>query len=270
MSSFPNFPGKHDHEAFFSPQDFLAYLDQLGAVPSFVVPEGVIFCFQPSLLRHIEQQHDIAPVPLFGGTFSLLPGVDHRVGVCGGFGIGAPGVTTLLEELIAIGVQRFVSVGTAGALARELRVADIVVCDRAIRDEGISHHYLAPARYAHASLALTDRLENTLRAAGRRSVGGASWTIDTPYRETVAEARHYQAEGVVTVEMEAAALFAVAEYRGVELAAAFAISDSLADLVWNPQFRASETEASLTVVFDAAVQALLDHAPRPRDDEISS
>jgi len=32
---------------------------------------------------------------------------------------------------------------------------------------------------------------------------GTSWTIDAPYRETVAEAKKYQKEGVTTVEMEA-------------------------------------------------------------------
>lgn len=42
----------------------------------------------------------------------------------------------------------------------------------------------------------------------------------------------------MTVEMEAAALFAVARYRGVDMAAALVISDSLAELVWNPQFEA--------------------------------
>jgi uridine phosphorylase len=269
-SSFPNFPRKHEQEAFFSPRDYLDYLRHLGVVPDFIVPDGVIFCFQNALLRHIEQQHDVESVSLFAGRFYLLPGLDHRIAVSGGFGIGAPIVTTILEELIAIGVQRFISVGTAGALAKELRIGDVVVCERAIRDEGVSHHYLAPARYAHASPSLTNQLESALRQVGMQPVRGASWTIDTPYRESVAEARHYQAEGVLTVEMEAAALFAVAEYRGVELTAAFAISDSLAELVWNPQFRASETQGSLTRVFGAAVEALLESAPRLQNEEASS
>jgi uridine phosphorylase len=50
--------------------------------------------------------------------------------------------------------------------------------------------------------------------------------MDAPYRETVEEVRYYQGEGVLTAEMEAAALFAVAKARGVELACAFVISDS--------------------------------------------
>jgi uridine phosphorylase len=259
--SFPNFPGKHEHDAFFSPEEYLAYLRQLGEVPDFALPEGAIFCFQNSLLRHIRQTYAVEPVTFFSGEFYLLPELDRRVAVSGGFGIGAPIVITILEELVALGVRRFVSIGTAGALAKSLGIGDIVICDRAIRDEGVSHHYLAPARYAHASLALTDRLEVAVRGLGVTPARGASWTIDTPYRETVAEARHYQAEGVLTVEMEAAALFAVAAYRGVEMAAAFTITDSLAEMVWNPQFHASDTKASLITLFTAAAQALLADDP---------
>jgi purine-nucleoside phosphorylase len=85
---------------------------------------------------------------------------------------------------------------------------------------------------------------------------GPTWTIDTPYRETVAEARHYQQAGVMTVEMEAAAVFAVAAYRGVAAAAAFAISDSLADLVWDPQFASPDLAPSLLRLYQAAVAAL--------------
>jgi purine-nucleoside phosphorylase len=255
--TFPNFPGKHAHDAFFSPQDFLAYLQREGRFPDFPVPQGVIFCFQHALLRHVRQTYAIEPVDLFAGQFYMVPGESGGIGLSGGFGIGAPAVVTILEELIALGARRFVSVGTAGALAKELRIGDVVICERAVRDEGVSHHYLAPARYATASPALTARLEEAVRAAGLAPVRGTSWTIDTPYRETVAEARHYQAEGVLTVEMEAAALFAVADYRGVDLAAAFVISDSLAELVWDPQFGAGATLSGLVALFDAAREALL-------------
>ena len=97
--TFPNFPGKHAHDAFFSPQDYLAYIRELGRVPDFTIPEGVIFCFQSSLLRHIEGHYAVEPVSMFAGRFYLLPGVDRRVAVSGGFGIGAPAVTTILENL---------------------------------------------------------------------------------------------------------------------------------------------------------------------------
>jgi hypothetical protein len=53
--------------------------------------------------------------------------------------------------------------------------------------------------------------------------------------------------------MEAAALFAVAEVRGLRLASAFVISDSLAELTWNPSFRNPAVRAGLTGLYQAAV-----------------
>jgi len=58
------------------------------------------------------------------------------------------------------------------------------------------------------------------------------------------------------VEMEAAALFAVAEVRGLRLASAFVISDSLAELVWNPRFHDPAVQAGLVGLYQAAVAAL--------------
>ena len=141
-----------------------------------------------------------------------------------------------MESLAAIGVRRFVGLGTAGALRRGLDTGDVVVCDRAVRDEGVSHHYLPPARFADAAPDLTTRLHDAFAAAGLAPTIGSAWTIDAPFRETVLEARHYADEGVAVVEMEAAALFAVGAVRGVDVASAFAISDSLADGEWVPQF----------------------------------
>jgi uridine phosphorylase len=61
---------------------------------------------------------------------------------------------------------------------------------------------------------------------------------------------------VLCVEMEAAALFAVAEVRGLRLASAFVISDSLADLVWSPRFHDPAVQAGLSGLYLAAVTAL--------------
>ena len=56
--------------------------------------------------------------------------------------------------------------------------------------------------------------------------------------------------------VEAAALFAVAQVRGLQLASAFVISDSLADLVWVPRFHEPQVQAGLTGLYQAALTAL--------------
>jgi uridine phosphorylase len=165
-------------------------------------------------------------------------------------------VAILLEQLIAFGVKEFLSVGIAGSLQKELRVGSIVICDKAIRDEGVSHHYLEASKYSYASKSLTKKIEVALTRFNLDYAVGTTWTIDTPYRETIAEVKQYQKEGVLTVDMEASAIFAVAEYRGVEAGSIFTISDYLAELEWEPKFHL--TKDHLETLFQVAKEVLLD------------
>jgi uridine phosphorylase len=257
-AGYPNFAGKHAEEAIFTPADFAAYLRRVGAIDSHAPPDGVVLCYQSSLYRHVLRSEGLTPPTRRGALqgLLLLPSTAGRIGLLGQFGIGAPAAAAALEELAAAGTPAFVSVGTAGSLQQDLTVGDLVLCRAAIRDEGVSHHYLPPAKLATAPAAMSAALAAAIGEGGARFRTGTSWTIDTPYRETVAEARRYQGEGVLCVEMEAAALFAVAQVRGLQVASAFVISDSLADLVWNPQFHGQEVETGLITLYRAAVRAL--------------
>lgn len=254
--SFPNFKNKHGSEALFSPKDFLRYQKEKEKYDKFDPPTGVIFCYSRRLLEYVIENHKVRRVRRFLGDMYLLGETKNKIALVGNFGIGAPAVTTLLEELVAFGVKRFISIGTAGALQTNLRVGNLVVCEKAIRDEGTSHHYLKPSKYAYASKAMTRRIKNALDALGQKYVVGSSWTIDAIYRETVAEAKKYQKEGVSTVEMEASALFAVAKFKGVEMGAIFTISDSLAGIKWSPQFQSRRTKSGLETLYRTAITAL--------------
>jgi len=66
---------------------------------------------------------------------------------------------------------------------------------------------------------------------------------------------------IASTEGALAALFAVAEVRDLQVSAAFTISDSLADLVWNPQFHGAEVQAGLITLYGAAVSALQAASP---------
>lgn len=252
---YPNFPDKHAEMALFTPEAAVAHF--VREPPPLPFPDAVILCYQSSLLAHILEQHQTTS--LARGTYRHLHWLqerENRVAVAGGFGVGAPAVILVLEALIVQGVRRFLSIGTAGSLQRDVAIGSIVVCDRAIRDEGTSHHYLPPEKFAHASPAMTKRLKEALDATGTPYKAGESWTTDAPYRETIPEVQHYQEEGVLTVEMEAAALFAVSAYRGVEMGSLLTISDSLADLTWDPQFRSETTQVGLETLYSVALKVL--------------
>ncbi|WP_287583568.1 nucleoside phosphorylase [Candidatus Borrarchaeum sp.] len=254
--SFPNLKNKHKEAALLTPQKYLDYLKKRGKYPDYKPPKGVILLFQKELLEYIIKNHEIVKVRGFHGDFYLLKETDNRIGVLGNFGWGAPVVVILLEQLIAFGVKEFISVGIAGSLQKDLRVGNIIICDKAIRDEGVSHHYIKSSKYSFASKTLTKKIEEALTRFNLEYSVGTTWTIDTPYRETITEVKQYQKEGVLTVDMEASAIFSVAEYRGVEAGSIFTISDYLAELEWELKFHL--TKDHLETLFQVAKEVLLD------------
>lgn len=263
-ASYPNFAGKHAHEAIFSPAEVVASLTANGPVPA---PDAVILTYQQFLLDELRDR-GVRPTTGYPAPWRSLwftGGGARTIAVVGGFGIGAPAATTVLEELVALGAREFISIGTAGCLQPRCGFGEAVVCTGAIRDEGVSHHYAPTEKFAWPSETLTRRLAQALEADGTAPHSGLAWTTDAPYRETVAEARSYQAEGVVCVEMEAAALFTVGRYRGVDVAAAFAISDHLlAEDRWTHAFGTPTLRQASIGLLDAALHALSGHEPHTR------
>lgn len=57
---------------------------------------------------------------------------------------------------------------------------------------------------------------------------GTTWTTDAPYRETATQIERHRAAGVQTVEMEAAALMALAQVKQVEIASLLHVTNTMA------------------------------------------
>jgi uridine phosphorylase len=255
--SFPNYADKHTGSTpLVTPERFVRHLGERGLLEGYAPPEGIILLYQGAFARALlarEPHRTASPYPHW---LHLLERTDGRVGVMAFFGIGAPAVATAVDTLAALGTRRYLNLGAAGGLQPGHTVGELVVCDGAVRDEGLSHHYLPPARFARPSAALTTEFAGRLRAAGHAFSVGPTWTIDAPYRETVEELRHYRDEGVLTVEMEAAALFAVAEHRGFDAAAAFVLSDTLTEAEWTPDFGSPEIQRGLDILVGVGIDLL--------------
>lgn len=257
VRSFPYQGDKYKSEAVMTPENFVAYINRRKKSKPAPVPECLILCYQKSLLWQISQTMEVTDAFLTNQPILLLDDFDKRVAIAGEFGIGAPAAVSFVENMIASGVKKFVSVGTAGALQPDLKVGHMLVCNRAIRDEGTSFHYLPGEKYSTADPELTAMLKASLKKSKSPFQAGTTWTTDAPYRETKAEILQYQREGVLSVDMETAALFAVAKYRKVKMAALFAISDSLADLSWTPGFHFKDLRTSLTTLIRTAAATLM-------------
>jgi uridine phosphorylase len=253
---FPHHPRKHREKALFTASEFHRYYATRTGSPPPRPPASVVLVFGQRWRTYLRRK--------FGGTFDPASGVfrvGRSVGIVNVHGPGAPYATIVVEELAALGVRRFVIVGLAGSLQPDLRSGAFVVSTRALRDEGTSHHYARPSTFAYPSAGLTDRLRGALRRANVPYVEGATWTTDAPYRETVPEIRRYRRMGILTVEMEAAAVFAVARHLGIEAAAVFVVSDHLDESGWEPRFH--DTRAGLRAGLGVAVAGLARRVLRP-------
>lgn len=244
--TFPQFNSKHKEQALFSPRDFIEYKrwDSRG------FPKKIIIVYQKSALNHFKRE--------YGGRYEKIRLLDAydvfkygNTGLIRMTGIGSPHAVTLLEELIAAGANEFLSIGTAGGLIKP----GVFLCNKAVRDEGTSHHYIPHGKYAFPDKELTRKFKETLVKQGVEFTIAPTWTIDAPYRETKAEVDKYSKEGIATVEMEASALFSVAKLRKVKIASAFVVSDVLGDK-WEPNFHKIDVKRSLNKLVDASLVCL--------------
>ena len=99
----------------------------------------------------------------------------------------------------------------------DLALGQIVVVSAALRDEGTSFHYLPPSRTVTADESVVAAIQRVLADRAVPSTTGMTWTTDAFYRETRAKLARRRQEGCIAVEMEAAALIAVARFRDVRL-----------------------------------------------------
>jgi uridine phosphorylase len=148
-------------------------------------------------------------------------------------GVGAPLAAGMLEEVIALGCRKFVACGGGGVLDRDIVGGHVIVPVSAVRDEGTSYHYLPPAREVAASPEGVAAVERVLQRHGVPYLTGKTWTTDAFYRETPDKVARRRAEGCHIVEMEAAAFFAVAQFRGVSFAQILYGGDDVSGAEWD-------------------------------------
>jgi purine-nucleoside phosphorylase len=92
---------------------------------------------------------------------------------------------------------------------------------------------MPPSREVEAAPSGVTAIERVLREHGRAYTVGKTWTTDAFYRETPDKVELRRSEGCVTVEMEAAAFFAVARFRGVTFAQLLYGGDDVSGSEWD-------------------------------------
>ncbi len=168
--------------------------------------------------------------------------------------LGAPQTVLVLERMIALGAKRIIAVGWCGSLSPEVKIGDIVLPSGAISEEGTSLHY--PGAECSPSRQLFLSLRSALEVTGKTVHEGTVWTTDAPFRETCAKVKSFQAQSVLSVDMETSALFCVSRFRGVDLAVVLVVSDELSSLKWVHGFRDAGFKQSRKKVIEAVLTTL--------------
>lgn len=144
------------------------------------------------------------------------------------YAVGASFAVLVAEELFASGCRLLISVTSAGQIVPAGQPPYFVLIERALRDEGTSYHYLPPTAYSALRSTLREQLQDDFGDAFVRVQIGATWTTDAPFRETAEAIAFACSEGILGVEMEAAALYAFAEARSKDVVCYAHITNQMA------------------------------------------
>jgi uridine phosphorylase len=224
------------------------------------LPRCAVPCFFQEVITKVIAEHhaevaftmksELGPHPIYTLDYKGSPVTIFHPGV------GAPLAAGILEEAIALGCECFVACGGAGVLNKEIAVGHLVLPTAAVRDEGTSYHYLPPSREVTADPVVVGAIQATLQAHGVPYLPGKTWTTDAFYRETPEKVQRRRAEGCLTVEMEAAAFFAVAQFRKVRFGQILYGGDDVSAPEWDHRGWQSREEVR-EHIFWLAVEACL-------------
>lgn len=147
--------------------------------------------------------------------------------------VGAPIAAGIMEELGAKGCTKWVLCGSAGGLDKAHSFGHLIVPRSAVRDEGFSYHYLPPSREVAASPRAVAAIKKVMDKHGVPYLVSKTWTTDAFFRETPEKVALRKKEGCLAVEMEAAAVFAVAKFRGYQAGAILYLHDDVSGEDWD-------------------------------------
>ncbi len=214
-----------------------ALIEPSRLIPAIDISRHCVLCFFQDVITTLREEGRLRLAHNLGSEMGPNPvyemDVDGRAVALMHPGVGAPLAGAFLDELIALGCRKFIACGGAGVLKPELVLGHLVVPESAVRDEGMSYHYLPPSREVAPSPEALAAIKATLDRHGAPYVTGKTWTTDAFYRETPARVARRRDEGCLTVEMEAAAFFAVGRFRGVSIGQILYSGDDISGIEWD-------------------------------------
>ena len=214
--------------------DPVAKLNPSAFVESPLSSDKMVITFFPEVIKRLIEENAVVPERVINGEnpVHIYKFTDSDVLVTLGQ-VGCPACAGNLDLFNAMGVKKVMFCGGGGVLDKNIAVGRLLVVDGAIRDEGFSHHYIAPSRYIYSDPEVTAKIAAYLDEASIPYLRGLTWTTDAIFRETADRIALRRDEGAKIVEMEQAGCLAVAQFRKFTYGAIIYGGDDVSQEEWS-------------------------------------
>ena len=245
----PILTAKHyDEPSIFTPENLLREARRQKGIPEQPVPETCILDPDGDLVDYLLTTEQAKQHPTWACYHTTLLTWEQDGTTYGIIGrvVGASFAVLVAEELFVCGCKLLISITSAGQLTALGPTPYVVLIDRALRDEGTSYHYLPPAPYSTLSEPLRTRILSLWDKARLMLHVGGSWTTDAPFRETEQLLARGRDLGLVAIEMEAAALYALATAKNYPIICFAHVTNQMASI--EGDFEKGTANGSLTML----------------------
>ena len=169
-------------------------------------------------------------------------------------GIGCPSTAIAMEELMNIGADTFIRVGTTGALVPYLDSGDIVIATGAVRWEGTSKTYISTEYPAVASYQVVNALLQAANELDIKVHPGIIISSDAYYGGNDEVLRQFGEANVLSIEMEASLMFTLANIRGKRAGAICTVDGNIFKGTGKGEMEADEKSGELAETVQQSIE----------------
>jgi DeoD family purine-nucleoside phosphorylase len=145
-------------------------------------------------------------------------------------GMGCPSAAIVIEELVQLGVEKILRVGTCGGLQPGMTMGELIVALSAVPADATASHYVGGEPHAPtADFGLVHEAIHQAKHLGKSVRVGSIVSSDIFYQPDPDQARRWSERGILAVEMEAAVLFTLGALRKVSTGCMLLVSDVIVE-----------------------------------------
>jgi DeoD family purine-nucleoside phosphorylase len=171
-------------------------------------------------------------------------------------GMGCPSAAIVVEELIQLGVERFIRIGTCGGIGERMKPLDIIAAVAATPFDGTTRTYLKGAPHApYATFSILKTAYDIAKSMDIEVFFSGVASVDVFYNPSPDYVKDLRAQGIDAVEMETSLIYYLANRSKKEAASFLLVSDIVGG---DEHFTKYVTEQDLAQGMDILINFVLE------------